>query len=60
MKSKRRVPSHGTSPLDVLSPSFAFWAAIATLPSSSVKSSTGDPDGSPADRHEYGEALANL
>ena len=47
MKSKRRVPSHGTSPLDVLSPSFAFWAAIATLPSS-----TGDPDGSPADRHD--------
>ena len=55
MKSKRRVPSHGTSPLDVLSPSFAFWAAIATLPSS-----TGDPDGSPADRHKAAAAGAGV
>ena len=32
-----------------------IWAAIATLPSSTV-----DPNGSPADRHECVEALANL
>ena len=33
----------------------SHWAAIATLPSSTV-----DPSGSPADRNECVEALANL